>query len=87
MMPFIPFQACVNILSIAFENGQTSYSVEHINCVRGKLMAASVGNCWALQNESHILLSLELSRHHSGLDSSEARRSRNRNGQTAMKRE
>ena len=30
------------------------------------MIVASVGNCWALQNGSHILLSSELSRCHSG---------------------
>ena len=34
-----------------------------------KLIAASVGNCWALQNGSHILLSSESSRRHSGVAS------------------
>ena len=34
-----------------------------------KLITASVGNCWSLQNGLHILLSSELSLRHSGVDS------------------
>ena len=51
-----------------------------------KVIAALAGTAGSLQNGSHILLSLELSSHHSCLDLSERVSPQNRNGQTATKR-
>ena len=51
-----------------------SPSLPPVDRILIKATAALVGNCWALQNGSHILLSSELSCHHSGLDATRHRR-------------